>query len=95
MMYLRLLPARQCSKTDLVILLVSGSISSFWWYFSPTCYLFRDLLRKFIDDIRITPGNAAVHYKIPLPQGSPLAGEYEQDIPLPVDTLANRQPILG
>ena len=55
----------------------------------------RELLRKFIDDIRITPGNAAVHYKISLPQGSPLAGKYEQDIPLPVDTLANRQPILG
>ena len=44
----------------------------------------RELLRKFIDDIRITPGNAAVHYKIPLPQGGPLAGKYEQDIPLPL-----------
>ena len=55
----------------------------------------RALLRTFIDDIRITPGSAAVHYKIPLPQGSPLAGEYEQDIPLPADTLANRHPVLG
>ena len=55
----------------------------------------RELLRKFIDDIRITPRTAAVHYKIPLPQGSPLAGKYEQHIPLPVDTLANRQPVLG
>ena len=55
----------------------------------------RELLRTFIDDIRITPGNAAVHYKIPLPQGSPLAGEYKQDIPLPADTLANRHPVLG
>ena len=55
----------------------------------------REVLRKFIDDIRITPGNAAVHYKIPLPQGSPLAGQFEQDIPLSLDTLANRQPVLG
>ena len=55
----------------------------------------RELLRKFIDDIRITPGNAVVHYKIPLPQDSPLAGKYEQDIPLPMDTLANRHPVLG
>ena len=55
----------------------------------------RELLRTFIDDIRITPGNAAVLYKIPLPQGSPLAGEYEQDISLPVDTLANRHTVLG
>ena len=55
----------------------------------------RAVLRKFIDDIRITPGNAAVHYKIPLPQGNPLAGQFEQDIPLPLDTLANRLPVLG
>ena len=55
----------------------------------------RELLRKFIDDIRITPGNAAVHYKIPLPQGSSLAGKYQQDIPLPADTLANGLPVLG
>ena len=55
----------------------------------------REVFRKFIDDIRITPGNAAVHYKIPLPQGNPLAGQFEQDIPLPLDTLANRLPVLG
>ena len=55
----------------------------------------RELLRKFIDDIRITPGNAAVHYKIPLPHGSPLPGKYEQDIPLPMDTLANWLPALA
>ena len=48
----------------------------------------RELLRKFIDDIRITPGNATVRYKIPLPKDSPLAGKYEQNIPLPMDTLA-------
>ena len=55
----------------------------------------RALLSKLIDDIRIMPGNATVHYKIPLPQGSPLAGQFEQDIPLSLDTLANRQPVLG
>ena len=55
----------------------------------------RELLRKFIDDIRITPGNAAVHYKIPLPQGSPLPGSYKQGIPLPEDTLVNRLSIPG
>ena len=55
----------------------------------------REVLRKFIGDIRITPGNAAVHYKIPLPQGSPLAGKYQQDIPLPFDTMTNRLPVLG
>ena len=55
----------------------------------------QELLRKFIDDIRITPSNAAVHYKLPLPQDSPLAGKYEQDIPLPADTLANRLPVPG
>ena len=55
----------------------------------------RELLRTFIDDIRITPGNAAVQYKIPLPHGSPLAGKYEQDIPLPMDTLANWLPALA
>ena len=55
----------------------------------------QELLRKFIDDIQITPSNAAVHYKLPLPQDSPLAGKYEQDIPLPMDTLANRLPVLG
>ena len=55
----------------------------------------RELIRKFIDDIRMTPGNAAVHYKIPLPQGSPLPGSYKQDIPLAEDTLVNRLPILG
>ena len=55
----------------------------------------REVLSKLIDDIRIMPGNATVHYKIPLPQGSHLAGQFEQDIPLPLDTLANRQPVLG
>ena len=55
----------------------------------------REVLSKLIDDIRIMPGNAAVHYKIPLPKGSPLAGKYQQDIPLPLDTLANRLPVLG
>ena len=47
----------------------------------------RELLRKFIDDIRITPGNATVRYKIPLPEDSRLAGQSEQNIPLPTDTL--------
>ena len=55
----------------------------------------RELLRKFIDDIRITPGNAAVHYKIPLPPDSPVTNKWILDIPLPVHTLANRQPVLG
>ena len=55
----------------------------------------RKMIRQFIDDIRMTPGNAAVHYKIPLPQDSPLPGSYKQDIPLPADTLVNRLPILG
>ena len=55
----------------------------------------RELIRKFIDDIRMTPGNAAVHYKIPLPQDSPLPGSYKQDIPLTEDTLVNRLPSLG
>ena len=48
----------------------------------------RELLRKFIDDIWITPGNATVRYKIPLPEDSRLAGQSEQNIPLPTDTLA-------
>ena len=48
----------------------------------------RDMLTELIEDIRITPGNATVHYKIPLPKDSPLAGKYEQNIPLPMDTLA-------
>ena len=55
----------------------------------------RELLRKFIDDIRITSANAAVHYKIPLPHGSPLPGKYKQDIPLPMDTLANWLPAVA
>ena len=55
----------------------------------------RKLIRQFIDDIRMTPGNAAVHYKMPLPQDSHLPGSYKQDIPLPADTLFNRLPILG
>ena len=55
----------------------------------------RKMIRQFVADIRMTPGNAIVHYKIPLPQDSPLPGSYKQDIPLPADTLVNRLPILG
>ena len=55
----------------------------------------RQLIRRFIEDIRMTPGNAAVHYKIPLPKDSPLPGSSRQDIPLPADTLVNPLPIPG
>ena len=55
----------------------------------------RELLKKFIEDVRITPGNAAVHYKIPLPPDSPQAGKRVQHIPLPVDTLVHRLPVIS
>ena len=55
----------------------------------------RALLKKFIEDVRITPGNAAVHYKIPLPPDSPQAGKRVQHIPLPVDTLVHRLPVIS
>ena len=55
----------------------------------------RELLRKFIDDIRITSANAAVHYKIPLPPDSPITNKWVLDIPLPVHALAYRLPVLG
>ena len=54
----------------------------------------RELLKKFIEDVRITPGNAAAHYKIPLPPDSPQAGKRVQNIPLPVGTLVNRLPVI-
>ena len=47
----------------------------------------RELLRKFIDDIRITPGNAAVRYKIPLPPSSPVTNKWVLDILLPAAFL--------
>ena len=54
----------------------------------------RELLKKFIEDVRITLGNAAVHYKIPLPPDPPQAGKRVQHIPLPVGTLVNRLPVI-
>ena len=46
----------------------------------------RHILTELIDDIRIAPGKATVHYRNPLPKDSPLQGEHEQIIPLTMDT---------
>ena len=48
----------------------------------------RELLGRFIDEIWIRAKGAAVHYSIPLPEDSPLAGMYRQKIDLPEDVLS-------
>ena len=48
----------------------------------------RELLGRFVDEIRVRAAGAAVHYSIPLPEDSPLAGMRRQEIDLPQETLA-------
>ena len=52
----------------------------------------RELLNRFIEEIRITPGNAAVHFSIPLPMDSPTSDEWVMNISLPADTMTCRLP---
>ena len=47
----------------------------------------RGLLGKFMDEIRVRAGGAAIHYSNPLPEDSPLAGMHPQEIKLPRDIL--------
>ena len=46
------------------------------------------VLSRFIDRIRVEPRAALVEYRLPLPQGTPLAGAVRQDISLPESLLA-------
>ena len=55
----------------------------------------RELLRKFIEDIRIRPGNAVVHYRKPLPSDSPATNRWIMNIPIPPDTMTCRLPVYG
>ena len=46
------------------------------------------VLSRFIERIRVEPRAALVEYRLPLPQGTPLAGAVRQDISLPESLLA-------
>ena len=46
------------------------------------------VLSRFIDRIRVEPRAALVEYRLPLPQGTPLAGAVRQNISLPESLLA-------
>ena len=48
----------------------------------------RDFLSGFIAGMRTHAGRAVVHYSIPLPEDSPLAGTRQQEIDLPEEVLA-------
>ena len=48
----------------------------------------RDFLRRFITWIQVHAKTAVVHYSIPLPEDSPLAGMCQQEIDLPEEILA-------
>ena len=48
----------------------------------------RDFLSEFINEIQVNAGKAVVHYSIPLPEDSPLAGMRRQEIDLPEEILA-------
>ena len=48
----------------------------------------RDFLSEFINEIQVNAGKAVVHYPIPLPENSPLAGRRRQEIDLPEEILA-------
>ena len=62
--------------TDLFVQAVGGATET------------RDFLCRFIAEIRVHPGKGAVHYSIPLPADSPLAGMREQEIGIPEGALA-------
>lgn len=47
----------------------------------------RDFLRGFIAEIRAHPEKGVVHYAIPLPADSPLAGMSRQEISIPEEAL--------
>ena len=49
----------------------------------------RDILGMFITEIRANPGKVTVHYSIPLPSDSPLAGSQRQEIDLPTEILSS------
>ena len=48
----------------------------------------REFLGRFITQIQVRAGKAVVHYSIPLPEDSPLAGTRRQEIKLPEEVLA-------
>ena len=48
----------------------------------------RDFLCGFITEIRVHPGKSVIHYAIPLPAESPLAGMRQQKIRIPKEALA-------
>ena len=48
----------------------------------------RDFLRRCITEIRVHPGKSVIHYAIPLPVESPLAGMRQQEIRIPEEALA-------
>ena len=48
----------------------------------------RELLGRFIAEIRVHAEKAVVHYLIPLPADSPMEGMCRQDIKLPGDVVA-------
>ena len=43
---------------------------------------------RFITEIQIQAGRTVVHYSIPLPEDSPLAGMRRQEVDLPEGVLA-------
>ena len=48
----------------------------------------REFLCRFINEIQVHAETAVIHYSIPLPEDSPLAGMHQQEIDLPEEMLA-------